>query len=1009
MIIKITVPILIALFATAVLSISHAQGSALVAHWSFDEGSGNVVRDISGNGHDGRYRHTVLTGGIKGQAASFGGTSDSCVTIDSSKLPTFRAFTIEAWVYPGELDSAPDKYIVSWWDHFLLRIDRPGLNSATTFYTFTNADPGTPAKGPALQTNVWQHLVGTWDGSTAQLWVNGAKVAEVPRPGPLGVTDKPFDIGASFTGLIDEVKLYSRALSAKEIAEQFGMSVRVMSFQSEDPVSLAQIPAKLQLNLMNTSQSSLVARPLITLPAGVKLVGNQPEATRIEAGKNRRFVWTVISSTEGMKQFLVNPGVTGGGALPASATVRFLPAVNSHNTSQTRASQIKFSSDGYQFTVTAEPHGLNLVVTSHRCSYRPLAGLGPVFRAGDVEHRPGSYPVQLVSVKQQPRSLTATYRALPAGMEPVEFTLTAKPAKQGMSLEFDCQQPVVSAVTAGVCVGVDTLRSQPMGRYHEQGGEGPFRAFWLAEAQSWAWAEWDFDKSNCSVITPTGTKPNRQPLVGDQIYMNRQDGSRMPMHEVLNLRLGSDLWKTIGPLPNQPTPFAKELRNMVCADLWGGSFGFCKDFLEWLDRSTAGAYKFLTIVHDWQSPAYDTNLPEVMPPSAKYGGEQAMRSLLATGNRIGRIGLHNNYLVTGLPGGRAELAGARPYLSPTGGMDKVLGGFRPAPISMVEPMKLIEPEVHAMGTSAIHMDEQGAIGIPVDGWAFGINCDPKHPDEIMLRTLIRGMRETTLTAKKIHQGPVFVETGGNEYLEGYSDCNDYGVLKGTARVLWPDYKLHRIQPLIGGYGMGLYYRYFLSPSEFYTPWPSPGVKQEEADDYRTAQMFYANGAYLFWYPGMPKEFAFTEVGLVGTLQPYYMFQKINEISYLCVDSKWRTFAELIQQDLPRDRRYVVKEIFANGYTQIVNRTADEVTVSTSQGKMVLPKNSFVAWKGSSLYAYSAYAPGTQHRVDFAEDKTRQIKFINPRAGEFQGVTVPSLWVKGKRVEVSFTPDKLPQK
>ncbi len=1006
--IKITVPILIAVLATAALSIAQAQEPALVAHWSFDEGSGSVVKDVSGNGHDGSIKTAVWAKGIKSGALSFDGSIDSSVSIDSSKLPTLKAFTIEAWIHPTDLNNPPDKYIVSWWDHFLLRIDRPGFNSATSFYTFTNADPGVPAKGPAPQTNVWQHLVGTWDDSTAQLWVNGEKVAEMPRSGPLGVTDKPFDIGSSFKGLIDEVKVYSRALSAKEIAEQFGMSARVMSFQSEDPVCLAQRPATLQLTLMNTSQSSLLARPLITLPAGVKLVGNPPEPARIEAGKSRKFVWTVVSSTDGMKQFLVDPGVTGGGALPASATVRFLPAVSSHNASQTKASQMKFTSDGNQFEVTAEPQGLNVLVTSGGCSYRPLAGLGPVFRAGDVEHRPGSYPVQLVSVKPQPRSLIATYCALPAGMEPVEFTLTAKPARQGMSLEFDCQQPVVSAVTAGVCIGVDTLRSQPVGRYHEQGGEGPFRVFWLAEAQSWAWAEWDFDKSNCSVITPTSLTPSRQPLIGDQVYMNRQDGSRMPMHEVLNLRFGSDLWKTIGPLPNKPTPFAKELRNMVCADLWGSSFGVCKDFLEWLDRSTAGAYKFLTIVHDWQSPAYDTNLPEVMPPSAKYGGEQAMRSLLATGNRIGRIGLHNNYLVTGLPGGRAEGAGARPYLSPTGGMDKVLGGFRPAPISMVEPMKLIEPEVHAMGTSAVHLDEHGAIGLPVEGWAFGINCDPKHPEEIMLRTLIRGMRETAQTAKKIHQGPVFVETGGNEYLEGYSDCNDYGVLKGTARVLWPDYKLHRIQPLIGGYGMGLYYRYFLSPSEFYTPWPSPGVKQEEADDYRTAQLFYANGAYLFWYPGMPKEFAFTEVCLVGTLQPYYMFQKIKEISYLFDDNKWRSFAELIQQDYPRDRRYVVKQIFTNGYTQIVNRTADEVTVPTPRGKMVLPKNSFVAWKGSSLYAYSAYAPGTRHRVDYAEDKTRRIKFINPRTGEFQGVTVPSIWVKGKKVEVSFTPDKLPK-
>lgn len=1000
--INIAVPILIAAFAVAVFPIAaHAQEAGLVAHWSFAEGSGNKLKDVTGNGHDGTIEGAEWAKGLSGNALSFSGTGKSCVTVDASKLPVLKAFTIEAWICPKELSSEPDKYIVSWWDHFLLRIDRPGFSSAFTFYSFINTDPGTPAKGPTAQSNVWQHLVGTWDGSTAQLWLNGQKVGEISRTGSQGTGDQKFQMGSSYSGLISGVKLYDRALSAVEIQQHFGMCLSVKSFQSEDPICLAKKTATLQLVLANTSKAPVEAEPVLTLPAGVRMIGDVPVRTRIEAGKSRKFTWSVVSSDAGIKEFLVDPGAVGGGAIPASAAVRFLPAIDQTKMPATVNSQLIFTSAGNQYSVIAEPQGLNVLVTSSGRSYLPVAGLGPVFRVGDVEQRPGAYPVELVSASRQSKALKATYRAYPAGIPPVEFTVKCTPSKQGISMEFDCQQPVISAVTAGVCIGIDTIRSQPVGRYGEQGGEGPFRVFWLAEAKSWAWAEWDFVKSNCSVISETKAATASQPLVGEQVYMTRLDGSRMAMHEVLNLRFGSDLWDTVGSLPNRPSPYAKELRNMVCADLWGGSFGVCNDFLEWLDRSTGGAYRFLTIVHDWQSPGYDTNLPEVMPPNAKYGGEPAMKTLLATGNRMGRIGLHNNYLDTGAPGGRAEAAGARAYISPSGEKNKMLAGYRPVPISMVNPIKLLETEVHAMGTSAVHLDEHGAIGIPVEGWAFGINCDPKYPDEIMLRTLIRGMRETTQAAKEVHKGPVFVETGGNEYLEGFSDCNDYGVLKGTARVLWPDYKLRRIHPLIGGYGMGLYYRYFLSPSEFYTPWPSPGGKQEEADDYRTAQMFYANGAYLFWYPGMTKQFALTEVGLVGTLQPYYMFQKIKEITYLCSDSKWRTFAELIQQNYPRDQRYVVKQIFANGYSQIVNRTADECAVSTPRGEIVLPMNSFVAWKGGSLYAYSAYAPGTRQRVDFAEDSTRQIKFINPRTGSFSGVTVPSIWVKGKRIEVSF--------
>ena len=989
------------LVVTVFANIAKAQDTALVAQWSFDEGSGNIAKDLTGNGHDAKVENAEWTKGRFGGALSFSGVESSRVVVDTASLPVFEALTIEAWVCPRELGSDPDKYIVSWWDHFLLRIDRPGFNSDFTFYSFVGSDPGSAAKGPSAQANVWQHLVGVWDGAVAQLWLNGEKVAEISRSGAMGTADKPLHIGSSYTGRIDNVKLYSRALSASEIQEHYGMRVRVKKFHSEDPISLAQKEVTIRLVLENLSKQPVSARPTIVLPADVKMAGKEPGSILIEAGKTQSVHWTVESSTAGAKDFMVDPGVADDGAMPSSLTVKFLPPIDKATIPASAYTRLKATSDGINYEVTAEPHALNVLVSTKEGKFRPVAGLGPVFRVGDVEQRPGSYPVELVSAALQSRSLTATYRAYPEGIKPVDYTIKCTPTKQGVSLELDCAQPVISAVSAGICVGVDTIRSQPVGRYSEQGSEGPFRVFWLADAASWAFAEWDYPKSNCSVISETKAVLDHQPLVGDQIYMSRTDGSRMTMHELLNLRFGTDLWKTVGPLPNRPSPYAGELRSMVNADLWGGGFDVCNDFLKWIDRSTGGAYRFLTIVHDWQSPGYDTNLPEVMPPNVKMGGESAMKSLLETGNKMGRIGLHNNYLVTGLPGGRAEAAGARPYISPTGGKDKVLGGYRPVPISMVDPVKLIESEIHAMGTSAIHMDEQGAIGIPVEGWAFGINCDPKYPDELMLRTLIKGMRETTLAAKEVHQGPVFVETGGNEYLEGYSDCNDYGVLKGTARVLWPDYKLHRIHPLIGGYGMGLYYRYFLSPSEFYTPWPSPGANADQADDYRAAQMFYANGAYLFWYPGMTKEFTLTEIGLVGTLQPYYMFQKIKEITYLCPDSKWRTLAELIQQDFLRDRRYVVKEIFANGYSQIVNRTADECVVTTPRGEITLPKNSFVAWKGNSLYAYSAYSPGTRQRVDFAEDKTRQIKFINPRTGSFGGVTVPSIWVKGKRIDVSF--------
>ncbi len=993
----------LALFGLFQTAASYAADNTLVAHWDFNDGSGTIARDITGNGHDGVIYGAEWREGIHGKALSFKGDSQCRVSIDSAKLPTLKAFTVEAWILPQHLEASPDKYIVSWWDHFILRIDRPEFNSCPSLFTFNGAEPGAPAKGNPAQAGVWQHIVGVWDGSIEQLWVNGVKIAELPRKVVLGTSDKSFDIGPSFSGLIDDVKLYSRALEPREVKEHFGMSIQISSFRIDDPICVAQTPFTAHCVLKNTSEVTQSVRPQLLLPTGVSLVGDKLQAYKLKPSESRKITWALVAQSAGDIRIQLDPSAADGMSLPASVDAHILPAVSSRYTPE--QSTFRHSIPTGDITVIAEPQGVNVTVQTPTGVFHPVTGIGPIFITDNTEQAPGSYHAELVSVKQTPSSITAAYRAYPKGISAVNYTVKCTRAQQGLTVELDCKQAVSLAVSAGYCLGVDTIRSQVIGRYSEQGGEGPFRVFWLGEPQCWAFAEWQYDKGNCSVIRPTADQPDHQQLVGEQIYMARLDGTREPLHEVLNLRFGDDLWNTVGQLPNKPTPYAKELRQMICADLWGGDFNTCNEFLKWIDKSTNGAYQFLTIVHDWQTPGYDTNLPEVMPPNAKYGGESAMKELLVTGNRMGRIGLHNNYLVTGPAGGIAEKAGAHAYISPTGNKDKMLSGYRPAPISMVNAVKTIEPEVHAMGTSAVHLDEQGAIGIPVESWAFGINCDPKYPDDIMLRTLIKGMRDVTLTAKKIHQGPVFVETGGNEYLEGYSDCNDYGVLKGTDRVLWPDYKLHRIHQLISGYGMGLYYRYFLSPSEFYTPWPSPGANQEKEDDYRAAEIFYGNGAYLFWYPGTSKRFVLTEIGLVGTIQPYYMFQKIKNITYLCDDGKWRTLAQLIIEDISRDRRYVVREDFENGYTQIVNRTSTEAAIDTPRGTITLPKNSFVSWMGNRVFAFSAYAPGTTQRVDYAEDNIRKLRFINPRNGSYEGVSSPTLWVKGKQTEVSFTPDK----
>jgi Concanavalin A-like lectin/glucanases superfamily len=79
------------------------------------------------------------------------------------------------------------------------------------------------AFGPKLETNSWTHLATAYSGGSVRLYVNGTLAATTPVPGPLPNSSGPLRIGGNsmwgeyFSGLIDEVRVYDRALSAAEI------------------------------------------------------------------------------------------------------------------------------------------------------------------------------------------------------------------------------------------------------------------------------------------------------------------------------------------------------------------------------------------------------------------------------------------------------------------------------------------------------------------------------------------------------------------------------------------------------------------------------------------------------------------------------------------------------------------------------------------------------------------------------------------------------------------------
>lgn len=206
----------------------------LIAYWPFDEGKGKITRDLSGNGYTGEIVNTQWTkDAIRGSALRFNG-KDSYVLIeideDDKNFDLTEVITIEAWI-KLDSDANPNKI-----NEIINRSrDRgPGFRlfygwRSIYFRTGEGYDaPIWEIKTRFLQKNEWHHIVATFDGKFYRMYIDGElrDEREDNRHITLAERGTPITIGAYmgrdtyvFKGIIDEVKIWKRALTEDEILE----------------------------------------------------------------------------------------------------------------------------------------------------------------------------------------------------------------------------------------------------------------------------------------------------------------------------------------------------------------------------------------------------------------------------------------------------------------------------------------------------------------------------------------------------------------------------------------------------------------------------------------------------------------------------------------------------------------------------------------------------------------------------------------------------------------------
>ena len=217
--------------------------ASLVGYWRMDDDAANTtVKDETGvnngtfndaTGDPNTDAHSVA--GQVGKALNFDGVDDY-VNCGTNVAFDLLDFTAEAWVYIDTTTNLSHRRSVSR-DNYLQGGTRKwfALRSSCGTDNVPNFTVGistsNTAQSPEALTTGWHHLVGIRDeGNYLKLFVDGVEKDSVydPTSGAIDSGGEPVTIGGllpagyeRFIGLIDDVRIYNRALSAEEIRRHF--------------------------------------------------------------------------------------------------------------------------------------------------------------------------------------------------------------------------------------------------------------------------------------------------------------------------------------------------------------------------------------------------------------------------------------------------------------------------------------------------------------------------------------------------------------------------------------------------------------------------------------------------------------------------------------------------------------------------------------------------------------------------------------------------------------------
>ena len=238
--------IVVIALSVAMITVSYAafDEGDIAGMWTFEEGKGKEVKDLSGNDTHGEF-----VGDLKWAKGKFGGglefngadtwvklgTKGEDKTLAALDFKDSKGFSIHSWVYAAE---DPTGKCVIWkglgcstWSQFLLGTGahENGQNSTQAAFHIRIANGGAKLEvlGDELSSKEWIHLVGTWDGAQLHVYVNGKLQNSEDAKGPPWASPEEVYIGADpgcgkrcqWNGIIDEVVIFDTVLSDDDVVK----------------------------------------------------------------------------------------------------------------------------------------------------------------------------------------------------------------------------------------------------------------------------------------------------------------------------------------------------------------------------------------------------------------------------------------------------------------------------------------------------------------------------------------------------------------------------------------------------------------------------------------------------------------------------------------------------------------------------------------------------------------------------------------------------------------------